>query len=190
MSFSQKWRAKIIIKSYKKWNIYTQRVLDVGCGNGVVSQVLKDKFNFNLIGIDIIDYRKVNIPFKLMKKANVIPFEDLSFDLVMFNDVLHHMKDIESLLIEGARVAKCILIFEDKESFLLKLIDSVLNLFYSPSMPCPSNFKTYKEWCLLFDKLGFVYSIGEISYHFLYPLRHMVFMLSKNEKNRRGESKP
>jgi len=180
MSLTQKYRAGIIIKSYKKWNIQAKKALDVGCGNGVVSRALKEELDLDLTGTDIIDYRRENIPFKLMKKADTLPFEDRSFDLAFFNDVLHHTTDIEPLLIEGARVARYILIFEDKESPLLRLVDLFLNHFYSPGMPRPLNFKTFKEWRLLFDKLGFDYSIGEISRPFLYPFKHMVFMLSRN----------
>lgn len=186
MSLSQRFRAGIIIKSYRKLNIHAKKVLDVGCGNGVVSQVLKYRLDFNLTGTDIIDYRQVKIPFKLMKNAAVLPFGDFSFDLVMFNDVLHHTKDIEPLLIEGARVAKYMLIFEDKEGPLLRFVDLSLNHFYSPKMPCPFNFKTLEEWRLLFDKLGFAYSIEEVSGPFLYPFRHMAFMLRKNQSDGRG----
>lgn len=177
MSMTQRIRAGIIAESYRHWVKQGQHVLDVGCGNGVVSQFLKDALILRLHGTDILDYRKTDIPFTQMREGHKLPFLDSSFDCVMFNDVLHHTDDIESLILEGKRVAKRILIFEDKKSWLLSIVDIVLNYFYSPKMPCPLNFKTSEEWHLLFLKLGLSCEAGEINYPFWYPFRHQVFCL-------------
>jgi len=177
MSIFQENRAKIIASSYKHWNIHGKKVLDVGCGNGIVSDVLRKNLNIDLYGTDIIDYRKRELPFKQMKVANRLPFDDSSFDYVMFNDALHHIEDIELLIIEGGRVARNILIFEDQKNFLLQFIDVVFNYFYSPKIPFPVNHKTLEEWCLLFRRIGFDYEIGKIYYPSWYPFRHMAFRL-------------
>jgi len=179
VSWSQKQRAEIIAETYKKWNLKDKKVLDVGCGNGVVSKVLIETLNFDLTGTDILDYRKENIPFKKMETKNKLPFDDNSFQFVMLNDILHHAEDIEKLIIESSRLAPNLLIFEDKESILLKILDVGLNYLYCNKMPVPFNFKTEEEWCLLFKKLGFNYEKAEISYPFWYPLRHMSFKLCK-----------
>ena len=182
MSLSQEIRARIIVNCYKDWDIQGKKVLDIGCGNGAVSKVLREELKIDIYGTDIVDYCKVDIFFKQMEVIDKLPFDDLSFDYVMFNDVLHHASDIETLILEGSRVAENLLIFEDQQNFLLSFVDLALNYFYSSKMPCPMNYKTLKEWCLLFNKLGFDYDIGKINYPFWYPFRHMVFRLVKRIK--------
>ena len=177
MSLTQRERAKIIADCYRRWEVRGKKVLDVGCGNGVVSQVLQKKLELDLCGTDIIDYRKVNIPFKKMCKADRLPFEDLSFDYVIFNDILHHSTDMTSLILEGKRVGHAVLVFEDIPSFLLKVIDIGFNFFYSSKMSCPLNFKTEGQWHSFFKELGLSYEAGEVFYPFWYPLRHVAFKL-------------
>lgn len=133
----------------------------------------------DLCGTDIIDYRKINIPFKKMQEDTRLPFTDLSFDYVMFNDILHHSRHIEEILREGSRVASALLIFEDSAGLLLKIVDKALNYFYSSQMPCPLNFKPQEEWRLLFNNLGFECEVGSILYPVGYPFRHMAFKLSR-----------
>lgn len=178
MSWTQKQRAKIIARSYQRWGIQNKKVLDVGCGNGVVSKVLKEELNLNLLGTDIINYCKEEIPFKKMENAKSLPFDNLSFDYVMFNDVLHHSENVEALLLEGQRVGKSLLVFEVKTSPLFKIFDIVLNSFYHPKMPHPENFKSLEEWCFAFQRLGLHHEIGEVSCPVWYPFEHMVFKIN------------
>jgi SAM-dependent methyltransferase len=177
MSWTQRERAKIIADCYSRWEVRGKKVLDVGCGNGVVSQVLQKKLELGLCGTDIIDYRKVKISFKQMCEADRLPFEDLSFDYVIFNDVLHHSMDTASLILEGRRVGHAVLVFEDMPGFLLNIIDIVFNFFYSSKMSCPLNFKTEGEWCSFFEELGLSYETGKVFYPFWYPVRHAAFKL-------------
>lgn len=177
MSFTQKLRGKLIARSYKNWNIENKKVLDVGCGNGVVSKVLMEELHLDLFGTDILDYRKEKICFKKMAGA-LLPFEDASFDYVLFNDVLHHSEDIESLLLEAKRVGKHLLVFEVKASPLFRIFDVVLNSLYHSDMPHPENFKQSEEWFVLFDRLGFHCETGKVRHPVWYPFKHMAFKLT------------
>ena len=177
MSFSQELRGKIIANSYKQWNISDTKVLDVGCGNGVVTDVLKNDLGIDVHGPDIVDYRKVSIPFMKMNDEDRLPCADGSFEYVMFNDMLHHTQHIEALLQEGRRAGQKILIFEDVKTWFLRIFDPFVNSFHLHGMKLAINFKNVQEWCRLFDLLGFQYEIGKGSYPFWYPFRHMVFKL-------------
>lgn len=157
--------------------------MDVGCGNGVVSKILQEAFRLDICGTDILSYCKTSIFFVKMQEREKLPFEDASFDDVMFNDVLHHDRAPEQLLLEGARVASRIFVFEDKKSPFLNWVDRGINYFYSPAMPCPLNFKTLQEWTALFTRLGFEWEKGIVSYPWWYPFRHFVFKLTK-KRNR------
>ncbi|MBU1727070.1 MAG: class I SAM-dependent methyltransferase [Candidatus Omnitrophica bacterium] len=178
MKWSKEARAHIISGCYAQWGINNKKVLDVGCGDALVSEIISRDLNLDLHGTDILDYRKKDIKFKVMESPDRLPFESSSFDLVMLNDILHHTQNIEGLILEAKRVGGQILIFEDCESMFLKSIDLVLNYFYCRHMPCPLNFKTEYEWIELFKKLNLNYVSGKPEYPWWYPLRHMVFKLN------------
>jgi len=179
MSLTQEIRGKIIAEAYKGWQLEGKKVLDVGSGNGVVSQVLVNILNVDLTAIDILNYSKTDVKFIQLEKEDHFPFDDLAFDYVMFNDILHHSTIIEKLIIEAKRVGKEILIFEEYPSLFNSIFDVTVNFFYSHKMDCPLNFKTKEQWVALFDKLDLAYQSTPVSTPPLYPLKHMAFKLIK-----------
>ena len=87
------------------------RVLDVGCGDGTVSQaILRLRPHLHIEGIEVLPRGTPEISVSDYDGKH-IPFSDKSFDAVMFVDVLHHAAAPAQLLREAARVAaKCVVI--------------------------------------------------------------------------------
>jgi 2-polyprenyl-3-methyl-5-hydroxy-6-metoxy-1,4-benzoquinol methylase len=101
-----------LIKSIDKSQQIT--IVDVGCGNGDMLRKLadfgiKNKYNFNLIGIDANNYT-INYARKLSERYSNISyqsedifnklFNQLKYDIVLCTLTLHHFKneEIENLL--------------------------------------------------------------------------------------------
>lgn len=86
-------------------------ILDVGCGDGLLCAALGAKRpDMTLRGIDVLPREHTHIPVEMFDGVR-IPFEDDSFDAVLFSDVLHHTGDPTVLLREARRVARrCVLI--------------------------------------------------------------------------------
>ena len=92
-----------------------KEILDVGCGTGAVTLDIAQSTKGNVIGIDI-DTEKLeeagkvlsNIPNIKLMEADVLnlPFEDETFDLVVFTVVLMYIKDQQKAINEMARVTK------------------------------------------------------------------------------------
>lgn len=84
------------------------RVLDVGAGAGIVSQMnFKGKFT-HVCGIDP-DPRVVKNPYLDEGKVAVaekIPYEDASFDLIFSDNVLEHLDHPEEVFAEVNRVLR------------------------------------------------------------------------------------
>ena len=133
------------------------KILDLGCGSGIVGKTFKDFFQAELIGVDIQDCRVANIPFQVYNGKN-LPFSEKTFVVVLINYVLHHSEDPIALLKEAKRVTKDkIIIFEDlSEGFLSKLIckihGSSFDRFFGN--PTKASFKTESEWEKIFQELG------------------------------------
>lgn len=83
---------------------YSDKVLDVGCGNGFVSSLYP---NFDILGIDISDGMLANNPY-IWKKApaECMPFPDNTYDFVLCRSLLHHLEDPAIGLKEMLRVLK------------------------------------------------------------------------------------
>ena len=81
-----------------------QKVLDVGCGIGFVSQLYP---NFNITGIDISEEMLKRNPFKWQNMdAEAMSFKDESFNLVVCRSLLHHLEVPQKGMNEMARVLK------------------------------------------------------------------------------------
>ncbi len=67
-------------------NFRASKILDAGCGEGVLVEELKMK-GYNIEGIDL------NYESEFVKRGNIIslPYDDNSFDLVLLLDVLEHL---------------------------------------------------------------------------------------------------
>jgi ubiquinone/menaquinone biosynthesis C-methylase UbiE len=103
-------------KLYKKVNLKNKKkILDVGCGTGAVTLDIAGLTNGEVTGIDI-DSEKLkeaervlsNVPNIKLIEADVLdlPFEDDTFDLVVFTIVLIHVKDQQKAISQMVRVTK------------------------------------------------------------------------------------
>lgn len=123
------------------------KALDIGCGDMQLTELIdhKNSITINWNCIDIFDppVDSEDEKWKKYKKFNGqdIPFENDSFDVAMFCDVLHHdQKNAGHLLTEAKRVAKYILIKDHFEygffsRTTLRAMDWVGNYAYDVAIP-------------------------------------------------------
>lgn len=83
---------------------YSDKVLDVGCGTGFISQLYP---NFDITGIDISDGMLSHNSYTCIKaSAEDIPFPENTFDFVVCRSLLHHLDNPGTGLKEAFRVLK------------------------------------------------------------------------------------
>ena len=134
------------------------RVLDVGCGTGKISCLLTERNpKLSIEGIDILAQPNAKIAVKVFDGAK-IPYEEKTFDAVVFVDVLHHTNKHNQLLNEAFRVSKGPVIIKDhicqtRFAFvILAFMDWVGN---KPlGIRSIHNYYSESQWRQLFDEIG------------------------------------
>lgn len=85
------------------------RLLEVGCGTGLVLERLRDAFD-EVVGIDLsegmLERARARGLSVLQGSAEALPFEDESFDLICSFKVLAHVQEIRNAAMEMVRVLK------------------------------------------------------------------------------------
>lgn len=135
-------------------------VLDAGCGDGALSALLQSKRpDVRVHGIDVLSRAQTYIPVALFDGVS-IPFEDTSFDVVLFSDVLHHTDHTALLLREARRVAARYVLIKDhyRKGFAagarLRLMDWIGNARYGVALP--NNYWTKAQWEATWKELELV----------------------------------
>jgi ubiquinone/menaquinone biosynthesis C-methylase UbiE len=125
-------------------------VLDIGCGDGLVAHwIRQNRPDITLQGIDILVREETSIPVEAFN-GQEIPYDDKSFDAVMFVDVLHHTTDPMILLREAARIARKAVLIKDhtRNGFFagptLRLMDWIGNARHDVALPY--NYWTHEQW--------------------------------------------
>jgi ubiquinone/menaquinone biosynthesis C-methylase UbiE len=138
------------------------KVLDVGCGDGHLDRlILERNTSVSITGIDSHIREEYFHEGRLSVQkydGNRFPYEDKSFDVVMFIDVLHHTEDPLVLLEEAKRVSARYVLIKDHflKGFLagptLSFMDWVGNARYGVSLPY--NYKSEQTWNQYYEQLG------------------------------------
>jgi SAM-dependent methyltransferase len=133
-------------------------ILDVGTGDGQIAKLMAAEAPGAIAwGVDIMARPAAHVPVTLFD-GRTLPFEDKSFDVVSFVDVLHHTDDPEALLSEAARVARKVVILKDHLSetvvdhLTLRLMDWVGNAPHGVVLPY--NYGSIDDWERWFDGAG------------------------------------
>ena len=134
------------------------RILDVGCGDGLLSAILQTKrADLSIRGIDVLPRTHSHIPVDLFDGTR-IPFPDASFNVVLFSDVLHHTADPTILLREARRVALRHVLLKDHyrkgiaAQARLRLMDWVGNARFGVALPF--NYWSVDQWHTAWRDVG------------------------------------
>lgn len=180
--FAQQGRSKELLKIYSSWIRRGDMVLDVGCGDGIITEMLGRELKVKIIGCDIKHYLLRNIKFIKMKDENKLPFPNKSFDTIIFSDVLHHTSKMnqEYLLSEAIRVGKKNILLNEMKPVLRNYIgDLVINKISHPSMDVPLTFRSKDEWLSLLKKFQTRIFFEDIKNSHFSFFSHLVFVLNK-----------
>jgi SAM-dependent methyltransferase len=98
--------AKIIEVAAKFTNLSQASVLDIGTGVGVIAADIAKRAK-SVTSVDMTDERKITDGYTFVQVSDeTLPFEDKSFDVVVYNHVIEHVPDQQKHLDEIARVLK------------------------------------------------------------------------------------
>lgn len=178
--FTSTYRTKLILDVYKKWIRAGAKVIDIGCGTGVVGKILQDDLSIKITGADVKNYLIYKIAFVEIKKGR-IPAKNKSYEVALLNDVLHHVnrEDQVDIIEEANRVAKSILVFEFEPTLIGKATDIILNEFHYGDLNVPLSQRSMNEWQTLFKSMGYQYETVKLKRPFWYPFSHFAFKLVK-----------
>lgn len=87
------------------------KILDIGCGDGVLLSLISKKSSAKLFGVDLdqtcLDYASTKVKAKFYKgSATKLPFKNNYFGMVIATEIIEHLNSPQALIKEAYRVLK------------------------------------------------------------------------------------
>jgi ubiquinone/menaquinone biosynthesis C-methylase UbiE len=162
----------------------SDRVLDLGSGNGLVADLIYKNITRDIKCVDVIDINKSPVPSTIYDGEH-IPFGGAEFDVVLCNFVLHHTPRQEVLIDEMKRVTGGrIIILEDTPENIIDTIFKWIHIFNSRRKygSRGMRFRSNDGWKIFFAgrglKLEKDIAIGK-DRDPMYPINRRVYVLKK-----------
>lgn len=181
-------RARQIVPKIKPALAKKDQILDIGCGTGAISKILKSQ-GFNITLTDI-DYNQMCNQYPvIIYDGGKLPFKNKQFSVSLILTVLHHAKDSGIVLDEAIRVTQNRIIvmediFTDLRSRIITFIGDCLVNFEVHS---PFHNHTKENWINIFENKNLkVQDIKELKLRCVgFPFRLAVFVLEVPHKKSR-----
>lgn len=165
-------RTRIIVEEISPY-LTGKSLLDIGCGNGLVSHSVSSRFE-NVLLLDVVNYLspEIRCPFLAYQEGAPFPIAE-TFDTVLLLTVLHHAGDPLYLLREAWKATRRRLIIiesvfgaddadlvghyplagkslQDQMGYAI-FVDWFCNRILNDDIPTPYNFTTPSHWLEIFQ---------------------------------------
>ena len=131
-------------------------ILDIGCGDGMLAHLLAEsRPDIAIEGVEVSVRPGCRIPCRLFTGGK-LPFDDSSFDVCLFIDVLHHSDELNPLIQEARRVCRSSILIKDHLSenaidrHTLQIMDWVGNRPHGVRLPF--NYLSKEQWLRVFHE--------------------------------------
>ncbi len=180
MEATLKYRGRVISEGISPFVNAKSRILDIGCGNGVIASEIAKYFKCSVTGTDVCEYLVKDIKFRKMPDQKTLDFKNKEFDLGLFNDVLHHVPFENQIVLikEALRVCHGALIFEVKPTLAAKIAEYPLNWVNNMNVPILLTHRDKNNWLRLFERHNLCCEFYPIKKPaFWYPFINYLFYL-------------
>lgn len=155
------------------------KILDVGVGSGKKIRLINSFVNSSIYGTDIETWgpykkiKKYEFPFEFIKlDPYTIPFDNNSFDVILFILTLHHIDNLLDAIKEAKNKLKkngYIIIVEhdvwdDNDNMIIDIQHNIYSNIYNEPYVKPGNYYNMIEWNMIFSKCGMKHVINKELY--------------------------